>query len=657
MIRCRYWHRGSEELEPESRRSLRVIRDTDANDWAGVQPLAADESIRLVAHHQQDGRTLRRARVACERNPRCCGAERAGHECLRVRRRVEPGLTPDRDREVPAQPGALHDVRGDDADIPRALAPGVADADRQAGTSIVTDEVVLHWRHVRYNLRVHADSPASAAVSYDLFFGFHHTPFSLAPDTRFVFQSASHRDALAQVTYALERREPVVVVTGEIGTGKTLLCRTVLKQLGRKTFVATIDDPRLERDDLLKQILLDFGVMSKDRTTWTPTSRHDLVHALQDFLSSIAPLHAHAAVIIDEAQHVQPDVLEDLRLIANVQNERGTLLQLILIGQKSLEELLARPELRQLQQRVSRYVRLDPLTATEVANYIDHRLAVARQRQVQSTFPGASELSREIAEWQLANADSTFTPEAVRAVATLSQGIPRVVNLLCDRALEAAYAQQSRIVDEPFITAAAHALGLPAVSGELTTPPSVAANDESVAVDAAAATEPSTATVGRRRLYALVAGAVVVAIAAVWFGQRRMNPADQGGTNPRMQRPVQPATAAPPAPVAAAPPANQTQSPAPSAPTASAPPAATATASPPAGDVFEIVVASFRTTARANDVAAQVAALGEPVRLRATAGWQQVIAGPYQSKDQGQDAQQRLTQAGFTGSHLGPATR
>src|SRR5262245_48851116 len=238
---------------------------------------------------------------------------------------------------------------------------------------------------------------ATPVKGYEVFFGFREPPFSLAPDTRFLFDGASHAAAREQVTYALERREPIVVVTGEIGTGKTLLCRTVLEQLERKTFITTIDDPRLDRDDLLKQMLRDFGVVSKDRTTWTPTSRHDLVHALQEFLSSIAPLHAHAAVIIDEAQHVRPDVLEDLRLIANVQNEQGTLLQLILIGQHGLDALLAQPELRQLQQRVSRHIRLEPLGLVEVAQYIDHRLAVARQGPVPSTLPGASELQRAIA--------------------------------------------------------------------------------------------------------------------------------------------------------------------------------------------------------------------------------------------------------------------
>src|ERR1700676_3033400 len=125
---------------------------------------------------------------------------------------------------------------------------------------------------------------------YERFFGLNETPFSLAPNPRFLFESASHAAALAQVTYALERREPLVVITGEIGTGKTLLCRTVLQRLERKTFLSIINDPLLERDDLLKQLLQGFGVISQDRTKLTRTSRHDLIETLEAFLTSLVPI-------------------------------------------------------------------------------------------------------------------------------------------------------------------------------------------------------------------------------------------------------------------------------------------------------------------------------------------------------------------------------
>ena len=139
---------------------------------------------------------------------------------------------------------------------------------------------------------------------YEAFFGFRDAPFSLAPNTRFLFDSASHAAARSQVAYALERREPVVVVTGAIGTGKTLLCRSVVERLERRTFLSIIHDPTLGQDELLKQMLQDFGVISKDRTKLTPTTRHDLTHALQEFLLSLVPLQAHAVLVIDE--HLQP---------------------------------------------------------------------------------------------------------------------------------------------------------------------------------------------------------------------------------------------------------------------------------------------------------------------------------------------------------------
>ena len=124
---------------------------------------------------------------------------------------------------------------------------------------------------------------------YEPFFGLNEAPFSIAPDTRFLFASASFSAALSQLGHSLDRREPLVVVTGEIGTGKTLLCRAVLQQLRRKTFLSVVNDPFLERDDLLKQLLQDFGVIGKDRVKLTETSRHDLIEALHAFLRSPSP--------------------------------------------------------------------------------------------------------------------------------------------------------------------------------------------------------------------------------------------------------------------------------------------------------------------------------------------------------------------------------
>ena len=295
-------------------------------------------------------------------------------------------------------------------------------------------------------------------MGYEQFFGLHDSPFSLAPNPRYLFESASHAAALQQLAYAIERREPVIVMTGEIGIGKTMLCRTVLQRFDRRTFVSVINNPLLGPDDLLRQMLQDFGVLSMDRATIPGTSRHDLTHALEDFLSSLIALEAHAVVLIDEAQHLQPEVLEQIRLLSNVSAPSGTMLQIILVGQLDLESLLTRPDLRQFQQRVSRRIRLAPLGEYELQAYIDHRLAIGRSAG--SRMPGAGELARALDEWAGDREGVTFTPDAVQAIWRWSGGLPRLVNLLCDRALEAAYAQQLHRVDGALVEAAAIALDL-----------------------------------------------------------------------------------------------------------------------------------------------------------------------------------------------------
>jgi type II secretory pathway predicted ATPase ExeA/cell division protein FtsN len=539
---------------------------------------------------------------------------------------------------------------------------------------------------------------------YERFFGFTEAPFSLAPNTRFLFDSASHAEARAEVAYALERREPLVVIIGEIGTGKTLLCRTVLERLDRKTFLSVINDPQLERDELLKQMLQQFGVISKDRTKMTPTSRHELIHALQEFLLSLAALQAQAVVIIDEAQHLQPDVLEQIRLISNIHDDRGnTMLQIILAGQTSLEPLLARPELRQLKQRVSRHLRLSSLSPDEVAQYIGHRLKVARERH-RSQAPGAQELAREIVEWEAPEPGPTFTPEAIRAVSQLSGGIPRVVNLLCDRALEAAYGAQRRTIDVPLITAAARALDLPPPS-EAATPTTVPASidlppepvasqpieresferehferetlkneafepepverAEEIVPDAFEELPPAAVPAWRRPL--ALAATLVLAVAVIWFGGRALNAprggepqSDAASPTPDTGPATPSVTASAPATPAAMPPASVAPTAAPAG-TAAAPNPGAAGSTPTAGEStdggFEIVIASFRTVSRARGVAAQVVALGTPARLREASGWHQVLAGPFASRSEALDAQQRLDRNGLGGTTIVPVAR
>ncbi len=171
-------------------------------------------------------------------------------------------------------------------------------------------------------------------------------------------------------------------------------------------------------------------------------------------------LDAHAVVIVDDAQHLQPDVLEQIRLMTNIDDKGGTLLQMILVGQKDLDALLGRPELRQLRQRVSRRILLEPLNGDEVAQYVEHRLATARLSRPLSQIPGANQLAQELAAWDGTKHGVEFTPDAMHAVSGRSGGVPRVINLLCDRSLEEAYASRLHTIDGSLIQKAARELGL-----------------------------------------------------------------------------------------------------------------------------------------------------------------------------------------------------
>jgi general secretion pathway protein A len=526
------------------------------------------------------------------------------------------------------------------------------------------------------------DEPGRAD-GYESFFGLREPPFSLSPNPRFRFASASHSAALAQAAAAIERREPLVVIIGDIGTGKTLLCRTMLQELRRRTFLSVVDDPMLGRDDLLEQLLQDFGIISKDRARLTSPTRHDLVDALQAFLRSLAPIGAHAVVIVDEAQHLQPEVLEQIRLLSNIDDNRGTLLQVMLVGQTDLDALLARPDLRQLQQRVSRRIRLEPLKGDEVREYIEHRLALARDEPSSST-PGAVVEDAAAAGPPDTGASVAFTPDAIAAVAQRSGGLPRVINLLCDRALEEAYQARVRTIDVPLIAAAAGALGLDALPATAGAPAPAeepagtmpnssgfwggapiesgarAAHSEHEPEIGGAGPDPRPAVSSRSAWYIALAAAGGAAAVAIWIGVHAMR-TPEAPAPPQAAAPV--STAAPssttptdasqapdaPRPQAAVP--TEAPSPSPPAPSAAA---SAARAVPASEGHFEVVVGSFRTDARAAAVAAAAGALALPVRRRVSNGWQQVIAGPFASRADAESAREKLNRAGLTGAQIVP---
>ena len=315
---------------------------------------------------------------------------------------------------------------------------------------------------------------------YEEYYGFIQPPFSLTPDPRFLYRSESHDVALQQVWQAIRRKEGFIVLTGDIGTGKTTLCRTLLEQFDETTFTALILTPFLSVEELLREVLISFGVVSKDalKTGRLATaSKHELVRTLHDFLLSLVPLHGSAVLIIDEAQHLSTDVLEEIRILSNLETNDQKLLQIVIVGQLNLLEVLAKNELRQLDQRISIRCSLKALTREEVEAYVTHRLWVAR---------GSTSVS--------------FTPKAFDLVHAVSGGVPRMINLLCDRALMVGCeAQTSQIAEEHIVKAAAHlghAIPKGKIRGERTT-----------------ASSPSA----RRRAAILGLVAVLVAAAAFYF--------------------------------------------------------------------------------------------------------------------------------------------
>jgi general secretion pathway protein A len=276
---------------------------------------------------------------------------------------------------------------------------------------------------------------------YEDYYGFVEKPFSLTPDPKYLYKSESHAHAFELLQYGIRRREGFVVVTGDIGTGKTTLCRAVLDQLDRKTFTALVLNPFIAEDDLLRMILQDFGVVSRDeikRGRLAGVSRQELIETLNDFLLSLLPLRATALLIIDEAQNLPRAVLEHIRMLSNLETDKDKLLQIILVGQLNLRDVLRSPELRQLDQRVSIRYNLKPLTGEETAAYVAHRLTIA----------GGSAIS--------------FTPKALQAVHRISAGIPRLINLVCDRALLAAYSERAQRVTPDMVRTGATSLDLAA---------------------------------------------------------------------------------------------------------------------------------------------------------------------------------------------------
>ena len=273
---------------------------------------------------------------------------------------------------------------------------------------------------------------------YESYYGFVEKPFSLTPDPKFLYRSPSHSGAFELLQYAIHRREGFVVITGDIGTGKTTLCRALLEEIDRTTYTALVLNPFLSEEDLLKRILQDFGVVSREEVkggALAGVSKQQLIDALYDFLLGLVQLKASAVLIIDEAQNLPLSVLEQIRILSNLETDKEKLLQIILVGQLNLQSLLRSPEVRQLDQRVSIRYQLEPLDRDGVSGYVTHRLAIAG---------GSGAVS--------------FTHKALETVHRLTNGIPRLINLICDRALLSGFSERTNRITPEMVAHAAQSL-------------------------------------------------------------------------------------------------------------------------------------------------------------------------------------------------------
>lgn len=438
---------------------------------------------------------------------------------------------------------------------------------------------------------------------HEEYYGFNEKPFSLTPDPKYLYKSESHANAFDLLQYAIRRREGFVVVTGDIGTGKTTLCRAILEQLDRKTFTALVLNPFLSEDDLLRLILQDFGVVSREefkRGRLAGVSKQELIDTLNEFLLSLLPLRASALLIIDEAQNLPYQVLEQIRILSNLETDKEKLLQIVMVGQLNLRDVLRSPELRQLDQRVSIRYELKPLTPEETSAYIAHRLTIAGGGAVVS-----------------------FAPKAVELVHRYTTGIPRLINLVCDRALLGGFSARTNRITPEMVIAAAGGLDL-------------------------AIQRRSVVRWVTRRAASFAAGAAMMAAlsTAAAYGviglQARAASPRHGDVVERV-KPAQP----PAQPVPAAQHNVQPQ-----------PQAALAVAKQASAPEFIVLVGSFRIQTQADELLDQLRALGYRTYANQAGSpnrglWHQVFVGPYDQLDQARQDEARVRKMpGYADAHL-----
>lgn len=257
---------------------------------------------------------------------------------------------------------------------------------------------------------------------YKKFYNFSEKPFNTTPDSKFFFPSSKHTEALNSLIYAINERKGFVVITGEIGAGKTTISRTLLNRVNENTKVALITNTHITQKELIEQLLEEFGV------DYTPGGKQKLIKQLNKFLIDQLAQNINVVLIIDEAQNLTPKVLEEVRMLSNLETEKEKLLQIILMGQPELKTKLQHQKLEQFKQRIAVNYHIEALTKKETHDYVNHRI-------------------------KMVTPDETiiFAPEAIDLLFSYSKGIPRIINLVCDSALLSGYLYKLRTITPQII--------------------------------------------------------------------------------------------------------------------------------------------------------------------------------------------------------------
>jgi len=259
-------------------------------------------------------------------------------------------------------------------------------------------------------------------IMYEQFFGLKEDPFNITSDPAFFFSGKSHSQAYSCLLYGIEQRKGLIKITGEVGTGKTTLCRALINRLGPQVKTSCIFNPYFSEVQLLEAITEDFGIVAERK------NKLSIVRQLNEFLLERASCGENAVLIIDEAQNLKARQLEQIRLLSNLETDKKKILQIVLVGQPELDKKLSNPNLRQIDQRIAVRYSIQPLQEDETRGYIMHRIKIAG-----------------------GNGKIDFTKGALELVYSFSQGFPRLINILCDRALLAGFVRKSFTIDESII--------------------------------------------------------------------------------------------------------------------------------------------------------------------------------------------------------------